>query len=248
MPDDFYDYPELFDALLPAHGHIELYRRLAAEHPGALLQLACGTGQLTVPLASTGASVVGLDMSGSMLRVAKTRVREAGASVALVRGDMRRFAFGLRFGLIVIARNSLLHMLSDDDFVAVLRASADHLAPRGVLAFDIFNPNPRLLAKPRGERSDVFRTTSPAFGELSVEATPDYDPRTQINRATWHISTPEKRDAWTVPMVLRSVFPQDLPALVSAAGLELIDRFGDLDRSPFGPASRLQVCLCRRAG
>jgi hypothetical protein len=34
--------------------------------------------------------------------------------------------------------------------------------------------------------------------------------------------------------------------LLSAADLELISRFGDLARGPFGPASRVQVCLCRR--
>ena len=46
-------------------------------------------------------------------------------------------------------------------------------------------------------------------------------------------------------MVLRSIFPQELPLLISAAGLELINRFGDLSRAPFGSGSRVQVCLCR---
>jgi hypothetical protein len=54
------------------------------------------------------------------------------------------------------------------------------------------------------------------------------------------------RDAWVVPIVLRSIFPQELPLLLSAAGLELINRFGDLSRSPFVAGSRMQVCLCRR--
>ena len=88
-------------------------------------------------------------------------------------------------------------------------------------------------------------STAP-FGPLSVEATHDYDAATQVNRATWYISAPDRRDAWTVPLVLRSIFPQELPLLLSAAGLELISRFGDLSHEPFGPRSRAQVCLCRR--
>jgi hypothetical protein len=48
-----------------------------------------------------------------------------------------------------------------------------------------------------------------------------------------------------VPLFLRSIFPQELPLLLSAAGLELIDRFGDLSRGPFHRGSRLQVCLTR---
>jgi hypothetical protein len=86
-----------------------------------------------------------------------------------------------------------------------------------------------------------------AFGSLCVEATHDYDPATQVNCGTWYISAPGKRDAWIVPVVVRSIFPQELPLLVSAAGLELVSRFGDLSRGPFGPGSLSQVCLCRRA-
>jgi hypothetical protein len=84
------------------------------------------------------------------------------------------------------------------------------------------------------------------FGALTVEATHDYDSATQVNRATWYVSTPDPRDAWTLPLSLRSIFPQELPLLLSAAGLELINRFGELSRAPFGPRSRVQVCLCRR--
>jgi hypothetical protein len=48
-----------------------------------------------------------------------------------------------------------------------------------------------------------------------------------VNNGTWYISAPGKRDAWIFPMVLRSIFPQELPLLTAAAGLELIDRFGE---------------------
>jgi hypothetical protein len=87
--------------------------------------------------------------------------------------------------------------------------------------------------------------TTATFGPLCVEATHDYDPATQVSRGTWYISAPDNPDAWIVPMVLRSIFPQELPLLISAAGLELVSRFGDLSRAPFGTGSRAQVCLCR---
>jgi hypothetical protein len=83
------------------------------------------------------------------------------------------------------------------------------------------------------------------FGHLSVEDAGDYDAAAQVNRATLYISTADRKDAWIVPLALRCIFPQELPLLISAAGLELIDRFGDLSRTPFGRGSRLQICLCR---
>jgi SAM-dependent methyltransferase len=245
LPGDLYDHPELYDALLPAGAHVPFYVGLARQQGGAVLELACGTGQLTIPIALDGHSAVGLDQSGAMLKVAKLRASAAGAPVAFVQSDMRDFALGRDFNLIFIARNSLLHLLSAADLLAAFTSIRRHLAADGVLAFDIFNPDVTLLSRPRGQRFPVMEVDTATFGPLQVEAANDYDSATQVNRATWYISTPAKRDAWIVPLVLRSIFPQELPAMLSAAGLELISRFGELSREPFDPGSRAQVCLCR---
>ena len=246
LPSDFYDYPDLYDELLPVGAHVPFYVDLARQQAGAVLELACGTGQLTVPIASHGLLTVGLDQSHAMLNAAKKRASAAGASVWFVQGDMRDFALDRKFNLIVVARNSLLHLLTTEDLLTTLTAVRRHLAPDGVFAFDIFNPDPARLARPSGQRFPAMEVSTARFGPLYVEETHDYDSATQVNRATWYISTPHRRDAWVVPMVLRSIFPQELPSLISAAGLELIDRWGELSRAPFGPGSRVQVCLCRR--
>ena len=144
-----------------------------------------------------------------------------------------------------MARNSLLHLLTHEEVLTCFAAVRRHLAADGLFAFDIFNPDVRRLAKHAGQRSLAFEVATETFGPLTVEETTDYDAATQVNRATWHISTPEERDAWVVPMVLRSIFPEELLRLLSAAGLELVSRFGELSRAAFGPASRIQACVCR---
>jgi SAM-dependent methyltransferase len=232
---------------LPVDAHVPFYVDLARQQAGAVLELACGTGQLTIPVAALGLPTVGLDQSGPMLTVARRRAAAAAASVEFVQGDMRDFALGRDFDFIFVARNSLLHLLSTADLLAALTAVRRHLTPDGVFAFDIFNPSVSLLARPSGQRFPVMEVTTPTFGPLRVEANTDYDPATQVNRGTWYVSTPDKPDAWIVPLVLRSIFPQELPLLISAAGLELVSRFGELSGAPFGPGSRVQVCLCRKA-
>jgi SAM-dependent methyltransferase len=243
---DFYDYPELYDALQPAGAHVPFYVDLARQQAGAVLELACGTGQLTIPIALQGLPTLGLDRSSAMLETAKRRAAAAGASIGFLQGDMRDFALGRDFSLIVVARNSLLHLLSTEDVLAAFTSVRRHLAQDGVFAFDIFQPDARILGRPAGQRSPVMEVSTAEFGPLTVEAASDYDAVTQVNRATWYISTPDRRDAWTVPMVLRSIFPDQLVSLLSSAGLELIDRFGELSRAPFDAGSRVQVCLCRR--
>jgi SAM-dependent methyltransferase len=242
---DLYDHPDLYDALWGTGAHLPFYRDLARQQAGAVLELACGTGQYTVPIALDGHPTVGLDQSSAMLDVARARASSANAAVTFVQGDMRRFALDRTFDLIFVARNSLLHLLSNEDLLAAFAAVRAHLTPTGLFAFDVFNPNVGLLARPRGQRFPMMEEHTEKFGVLRVDDIPDYDAATQVNRGTLHISTADKQDAWVVPMVLRSIFPQELPLLISAAGFDLVERFGEFSREPFGARSRVQVCLCR---
>src|SRR5215471_11988993 len=98
MPDtgrseaDLYEYPDLYDALMPVGAHVPFYVDVARQQAGSVLELACGTGQLTIPIAPQGLPTVGLDRSRAMLRAAKSHAAAAGASVAFVQSDMRDFA------------------------------------------------------------------------------------------------------------------------------------------------------------
>jgi SAM-dependent methyltransferase len=242
----FYDEPELYDALLPASAaQLNYNSSLARGCAGSVLELACGSGQLIVPIACEEFTAAGLDRSPQMLCAAGLRAAAAGARVHLVEGDMREFDLGLRFSLIFIARNSLLHLAEPDEFAAFFSSVRRHLEPRGVLAFDIFNPNLQLLSRPAGERFRVMRKILPQHGEVTVEVENDYDCRSQVNRATWFISTAESRDAWVFPLHLRCIFPQELMALLALYGICLTRWEGDFSGGKFTSASASQVCQCR---
>ena len=246
---DLYDHPDLYEALLPAGADVVgFYSELARGQGGPVLELACGSGLVAVPIAETGCETFGLDRSPAMLAAARARADARGTIRELAEGDMRDFDLGRLFSLIFVARNSLLHLESAADFRRVLASARRHLAPGGKFAFDVFNPDVRILARPAGQRFPLMRIASEAFGELAVESTFDYDAATQVDRSTWYVSAPGRPDAWTFPIHVRSVFPQELPLLVESGGLRLESRFGDFDGSAFKSASPRQVCICRPAG
>ena len=239
-----YENPEIYDALLPVtEEQLHHYTELARLHPGDVLELACGSGQLIVPIAARVPSAVGLDTAEPMLTAARRRALDAGVSVDLRQGDMRQFELGRRFSLIFVARNSLLHLHDQEDFAFFFSAVQRHLAPGGILAFDIFNPD--FLVLSRTERYAVLRASSASYGELTVEASSDYDAALQVNRATWFISTTRQPDAWVAPLHLRSIFPQELLALLAANRFRLERRDGDFRGGEFTGASAHQVCQCR---
>jgi len=160
---------------------------------------------------------------------------------------MRDFALGREFNLIIVTRNSLLHLLSTEDLLAALTAVRRHLTPEGVFAFDIFNPSIQSLARAPGERTTQTRIPDPELGEIHVETTIDYDAATQVNHAAWHLSAPGRPNYLTIPLHLRCIFPQELPTLLALNGLRLESRYGDFGGEPFKSESPRQVCVCRMA-
>ena len=247
MSERFYSDPRLYDLLFPSGEHARFYAEEARRAGGAVLELACGTGQILLPIAQAGARCVGIDLSPEMLGAAAERLRKASASAKLVQGDIRSFDLGESFALIFIARNSLLHLHTTDDLLACLRSVRRHLGPDGVFVLDVFNPDVRLLARPAGNRVAVMEVEHPDYGRVSVEAEGEYDAATQVKRETWYFSAPGHPDFWTAPLAVRSIFPQELPLLLDAGGLRLETRFGGLAREPFHGGSSRQVCVCRAA-
>jgi len=221
-----YDHPELYDALFPAGAHLPHYVELARRTGGDALELACGTGLLTLPIANIPLRITGIDLSEPMLNTARKRAASAGVSVEYLRSDVRNFDLGRRFSLIFIARNSLLHLNSTEDLLATFAMVKRHLAPGGLFAFDIFNPDVQILARPTGQRFPVMEVETALYGPLSVEATSDYDSAKQVNGGRLYVSASGKPDAWVLPVVLRSIFPQELPLLLNAGGLHLKSRVG----------------------
>jgi SAM-dependent methyltransferase len=103
---------------------------------GPVLELACGTGRLLCTLAEHGFSVTGLDLSHTMVNIARGNAAalpdSARERVRLVQGDMSRFAFDAQFGLIYIAGNSFRELTEPEQHLDCLRCVVRHLRDDGV--------------------------------------------------------------------------------------------------------------------
>lgn len=181
-----------------------------------------------------------------MLARARHKADERGVEVQWVEGDMRDFALGRRFDLVVIAANSLLHLHDAEDLVSCFRAVRSHLAPGGRLVFDVFNPDVRVLAHADGvrRRREALSYVDPDRGAVHVDVAETYDPVAQVTRGTWFFSADAEADFVVVPLEMRSIFPQELPLLLELGGLRVVKRFGDWSRTPFTSDAALQIYVC----
>lgn len=245
MADELYDRPDLYDLVLPADPAMEQFYVAEAGGPGRrVLDLACGTGRFTLPLARSGAEVTGGDLSAVMLEAARHRAASEGLTIHFATLDMRDFELGQRFDAVTIAANSLLHLTETSDLLSFLAAVRRHLQANGLLVFDIFVPSAYLLSLPPGERQHLGDFDHPDLGRITVEETISYDPVRQVSTVDWYWSRPGHADFRHTPLSMRQIYPQELPLLLERGGFRLIERFGGFDRSPLAASSMRQVCIC----
>ncbi|TFV77976.1 class I SAM-dependent methyltransferase [Bradyrhizobium frederickii] len=241
-----YDRPDLYDLMAPRDPILErFYVETACERGGRVLDLACGSGRLTIPLAQAGLEVVGADRSSVMLERAGTYARSHAVEPRFIQLDMRDFDLaGTTFDTIIVAMNSVLHLHSLDDFAGFFKSVGRHLSPNGRLVFDAFLPNIAMLNADPGKREAIGTVVHAALGTIIVEETASYDPLTQVRHVNWYWSSETEKDFWKVPLPMRCVFPQEMPLLIASGGLILIERFGDFDRRPLTAGSMRQICVC----
>src|SRR5689334_12439680 len=94
--DDYAPFYDWENAQTLARRDVRFWQRLAAAQDGPVLELGCGTGRLTIPVARAGADVVGIDRSEAMLARARQRLRRARTAARLLRGDIRHLPFRRR--------------------------------------------------------------------------------------------------------------------------------------------------------
>ena len=134
---------------------LPFYLDLAGQTGGPILEVACGTGRVLLPIARKGIEIHGVDNSRPMLKILEDSLdrepREVRERVTLHEGDMRDFRLGTQYPLVIIPFRPMQHMHTVEDQVGALTSAASHLSPAGILAFDVFYPKFELIATKMGE-------------------------------------------------------------------------------------------------
>ncbi len=197
-------------------------RVVAGAPPGLVLELACGTGRVTVPLAEDGVEIVGLDRDPAMLAGARER-RGGGRWPWWVAADMRRFAFSHRFAAVIVPYNSFQLLVRPSDAQACLRRMRGHLGPGGIVGlectdFQLWSVNTDVEHEPihSGELGGQPLSLSGSLSHDLAERTSRYR-RRFIGRG------------WTAidEVVIRSYRPDEIAALLSGAGLRPVQWWED---------------------
>ena len=212
---------------------VGFYVEHAVASKGPVVELGVGTGRIAVPTASAGIRVIGVDSSAGMLEVAREQAELAGVSklVDLRRGDLRKPPVRGRFPLVTSPFRALLHMETDADRCAALRAARRLLADDGRFVFDVFEPGEEDIADTNGR----WLEREPGIWERA-----DWreDTRTLVLRV--------RSDDAEAEMSLSWLSVDEWRSLLDRTGFEVEALYGWFDGSPYRGGED-SVWVCRRS-
>jgi SAM-dependent methyltransferase len=227
--------------------HLPFWLELAHQLGGPILELGCGTGNISIPLTEAGFEVVGLDLSEAMLREARNKTQGRDIPVQWVYGDMTQFSLDRRFSLIILPSNNLCHLLSIEEVEGCFQCVRNHLANAGRFVIDVFVPYLKLLIQEPSSKEVLSEYDDPdSGGRVVVTVTSVYEPHTQIKRNITCQKSPGRPDV-IGHLDMRMFFPQELDALLKYNGFRIHQKYGDYDRNEFGKNSGKQLIVAAAA-
>ena len=211
------DYPAECDFLE------EIFQQHAGNPIRTILDVGCGTGGHALQMARRDFEVTGVDRSGPMLSVARTKA--ASLKVAHVpvfrEGDARTLDLATKFDVVMSMFAVISYMTANEDLMGVFRAARKHLNPGGLFIFDAWY-GPAVLADRPTDRYKIVESD----GERILRfVRPEIDPFRHIVNV--HYRVLRIRDREVVEEIeemhpMRFLFPQEIISYLGSAGFRVL--------------------------
>lgn len=215
---------------------LQLLKQYGTPDGALVLELGCGTGNMTERLAEAGYDMIGVDASEEMLEIAQEKRMESGQNILYLLQDMREFELYGTVAAVVSVCDCLNYILEEDDLRTIFRLVNNYLDPGGIFLFDLNTARKyeeigeSTIAENREEGSFIWENS--------------YDEETRINEYALTIFLPEgdlyrkyeefhEQRAWS---------PEEIRRLLGEAGMEVVGMLEAFtDHAPTERAERLYV-------
>jgi SAM-dependent methyltransferase len=213
---------------------------------GPVLEVGCGTGRITIPLAKNHVDITGLDVVPEMIQRAKEKA--GGLPIHWIIEDIRSFHLAQSFRLIFETGSVFQHLLNRIDQESYLARVRDHLEEQGRFIFGLMFPHPELLSSEESEK-EWFQYEDHHGHTIRVSGTEFYDSIRQVKLETAYrrwVDENGKEILKVAPLSLRYTFPQEIETLLHYNGFGIVEQYGDWEWSPLTGKSRIIISVCKR--
>ena len=209
-------------------------RLLGMRRGGRWLDVCCGYGRHLLPLLGRGYDVMGIDLSGAMLRALEEDARQRGLSARIIQSDIREIRFTSYFDGAYLTGSSFGVFEDPADDLRALQSIHRSLKPGGRLLIDQANPRAAFPASTAGRKTYQLGSQQVEEEVSRDEAGERMVIRRSLRRGSW-------TKQWT--MSFRIYDAASLPQAVEEAGFAREALYGDLEGAPYRETSPRLVLL-----
>jgi SAM-dependent methyltransferase len=243
--DLIYD-ANVYDGMNTDLTDLEFYQNWLPKQKNArILELCCGTGRLTIPIAKDGYKISGVDITSSMLEQAKIKASEAGLEIDFIQADIRNLDLREKYDLIFIPFNSIHHLYQNKDLFQALDVVKNHLKEKGLFLFDCYNPNIQYIVESEKEEKEITQYTTKDGRNVLIKQKMRYENQSQINRIEWNYYINNEFHS-NQNLDMRLYFPQELDSYLEWNGFTIIHKFGSFKEEEFNDSSEKQIFVCSK--
>ena len=248
--DDYADFYDWENAQTLDRRDVQFWRRMAERANGPILELGCGTGRVTIPVARTGARIIGLDRSSEMLAhaVARSRRTRTAGRPMWLRGDIRFLPFrsSAKFDLVMAPYGILQSLVRESDLKATLASVARVLRRGGTFGVDLVPDLPvwkeyrdkvRFRGVRRGGRSRITLMESVRQDRAKKLTLFDQEFIEQRGR---------RRTSRRFSLVFRTLTVPQMTKRLEHAGFRMTAVLGDYDGEPWDPRADVWLILAEK--
>ncbi|MBP6472667.1 MAG: class I SAM-dependent methyltransferase [Chloroflexi bacterium] len=201
---------------------------------GSALEFAIGTGRIALPLVSKGVQVDGIELSPHM--VEQLRAKPDGQNINVIIGDMSSATTYRHYSLVYLVFNTIFNLLTVDDQISCFENAARHLTPDGYFVVETALPHAWISP----DKSDYVHTEYVGKEKVTLDVA-RYDPVTQLLEENHVLLTTQ--GITMAPIVCRLITPGEMDLMARIAGMRLIQRFANWQRTPFDINSKAHVSI-----
>lgn len=219
-----------------------LFKKYCGEKPRLILDLACGTGSLTIEMAKRGYDMIGIDLSTDMLSCAMEKSAKLELPVLWVCQDMRTFELFGTMDAIICGMDGLNYIKDSTDLSKVFSLVYNYLNPGGVFIFDMSTPyklekvlGNNLFYEIRDDIAYLWRNRYLKKDKLCIlDLTFFIKENGDIYR---RIEERQEQKAWEINEVL---------PILEASGMELLDVFDAFTENPSEKTSQRYFYIAKK--
>ena len=201
---------------------------------GDALEFAIGTGRIAIPLMEAGVRVDGIEASPHM--VEKLQAKPQGKDIKVTIGDMSQMTTNRQYDLVYLVYNTIFNLLTEEDQIRCFENAARHLRPNGHFVVEAELPHAWI----KKGQSGYVHAEHVGTTEVMLDVA-RYDPATQLLEEN-HIRITEDGIRFG-PIVGRLISPGEMDLMARIAGLTLVERFGNWQRSSFDSNSIAHISV-----